>query len=533
MSLSAQRADVEASLARLEKEAVIPRIWLKDHTVWSPDPEEIVNRLGWLDLPEQMKGQVPALTTFAREIREAGFQYVVVLGMGGASLGTEAFRQAFGRAVGFPQLVVLDSIVPAWVKSVTDSIAPAKTLFLVSSKSGTTLETRCLYQYFRGVVEAEVGRESAGRNFVAITDPGTVLEKLAHEAGFRRTFTNPPDVGGRYSVLSYFGLVAAALMGVDIKRLLECASAMRARCAADVPVREDQGTWLGATIGTLAMSGRDKLTVVTSPAIGSFGLWLEQLIAESTGKDGKGIVPIVGERLVDPKYYGRDRVFVYLRLKGDDNAETDRAVDGINSFGHPVVLLEMADLYDLGAEFFRWEFATAVAGAVLGLHPFNQPDVENTKRRMQSLLGEYVRLGRLPVAEGIQPSNLLSQAQPGDYFGLMTYVHPTSAVERAMTDLRSQVIKRKGLATTLGYGPRFLHSTGQLHKGGPNTGLFLQITMEHEKDLSILGEKYTFGMLADAEALGDFQALQSLGRRVSRLHLKSPEELQGLADRLM
>jgi len=510
---------VEATLADLGRRDVAGRMWRKDHTVWKPDPAEITNRLGWLTITGLMSEQVPLLQSFAQEIRDAGFRNVVVLGMGGSSLGTEVLRETFGSATGYPELIVLDSTVPAWVQAVTGAIDPAHTLFLVSSKSGSTIEPICLLQYFRSLVESAIGKERAGQNFVAITDPGTPLARLAKEEGFRRIFLNPLDIGGRYSVLSYFGLVPAVLIGVDLAMLLDRADRMREACVSGVPVRENPGAWLGAWISTLALLGRDKLTVITSPAISRFGLWVEQLVAESTGKEGRGIIPVVGEPLVEPADYGDDRLFICLRLEGDDNSTIDAAVEHIKSSGQPVLVLEMKDKYDLGAEFFRWEFATAVAGAILGIHPFDQPNVQQAKDATERVLQEYTMSGRLPQVETADSlADLLAGVEKGKYLAIMAYLRQTPEVDKILGDFRRKVVERHHIATTLGYGPRFLHSTGQLHKGGPDTGLFLQITAGHEKEMPIPSKPYTFGVVADAQALGDLQALQSLGRRVIRVH---------------
>ncbi|MFB3091606.1 MAG: glucose-6-phosphate isomerase, partial [Dehalococcoidia bacterium] len=324
---------VEAALGDIQNRDLVKRIWAKDHTVWRPDPTEITNRLGWLTVTDTMREQVADLEAFAQEIRNTGFQHVVLLGMGGSSLGPEVLRQTIGPIPGYPHLIVLDSTLPSWIQPVTDSIDPKRTLFLVSSKSGATLETLSFYRYFRGLVEERAGPSEAGQNFVAITDPGTSLEKLAQEQGFRDAFLNPEDIGGRYSVLSFFGLVPATLTGVDIGKLMDRADSMRKECDTKVPVRENPGVWLGVVMGALALEGRDKLTLVTSPAIESFGLWVEQLLAESIGKEGKGIIPIAGEPLVAPGHYGEDRLFVFLRLEGDDNAAVDRAMDIIASSG--------------------------------------------------------------------------------------------------------------------------------------------------------------------------------------------------------
>ena len=520
VSLGNLLPEVESTLAKMERDRVSSRIWDKDHTVWKPSPEEITDRLGWLNVMDVMDEQVGTLKAFADEVREAGFQHVVVLGMGGSSLGPEVLRQTFGKSDTYPELIVLDSTVPDSVKSVTDSIDPARTLFLVSSKSGTTIEPNSLYRHYRSLVEQLVDKDQVGQNFVAVTDPGTPLVNMAREAGFRRIFPNPSDIGGRYSVLSYFGLVPAALAGLDVKTLLERAKSMRETCAFSVPAHNNPGAWLGAVIGTSALQGRDKLTLVTSPSIESFGLWVEQLIAESTGKEGKGVLPVSGEPLMSPERYGDDRLFVYVRLDNDNNSVTDAAIERIELSGQPIVRLSLRDKYDLGAEFYRWEFATAVAGAVLEINPFDQPNVQQAKDKTNQVLEEYRELGRMPVSDPSGSiSELLASAQDGDYLAILAYVQQTPEMDQALSDLRQAVMNRHGIATTLGYGPRFLHSTGQLHKGGPKTGLFLQLTAIHEEDLSIPGEPYTFGVLADAQALGDLQTLQVLGRRVARIHL--------------
>ena len=518
--------DVEDTLADLAQRDVVGRMWRQDHTVWKPDPTEITNRLGWLTITELMNNQVPVLQSFAQEIRHSGFHHVVLLGMGGSSLGAEVLRQTFGSAAGYPELMVLDSTVPASVQAVTATINPACTLFIVSSKSGTTTEPISLFHYFKSLVESAVGKDKAGQNFVAVTDPGTPLAKLAEEAGFRHVFLNPPDIGGRYSVLSYFGLVPAALIGIDITALLDRADSMQNRCTTTVPVSENPGAWLGACIGTLALRGRDKLTLVTSPTISSFGLWVEQLIAESTGKDGKGIIPIVDEPMVAPAHYGDDRLFIYLHLDDDDNSAIDIALEEIKSSGQPVVTIELRDRYDLGVEFFRWEFATAVAGAILGINPFDQPNVQAAKDATGRLLQEYIASGHLPQVETTDSlADLLAEAGKGKYLAIMAYLRQTSEVDKVLADFRQKIVERYGIATTLGYGPRFLHSTGQLHKGGPDTGLFLQITADHDRDISIPGKPYTFGVVADAQALGDLQALQSSGRRVTRVHFSQGNEV--------
>ncbi len=510
---------VNEALNSLAAGNVMARIWDRDHTVWKDDPTEIADRLGWLTVSRDMMENAGDLRAFADEVREAGFKQVVLLGMGGSSLGPEVIRQCIGNTPGFPRLTVLDSTVPARVRTVENSIDPNRTLFIVSSKSGGTIEPNSFYKHFRAVVEDAVGPENAGRHFIAITDPGTSLAALASRDGFRRLFENPPDIGGRYSVGSYFGLVPAALSGVDCHKLIERITQMASRCEAGVGVRNNPGGWLGAAIGAMAVAGRDKLTLIASPAIASFGLWVEQLLAESTGKEGVGIVPIAGEPLLDTDAYGDDRTFVYMRLVGDENAETDVAVERLTGVGHPVITLDLDDLYDIGAEFFRWEFATAVAGRLLGIHPFDQPNVQAAKDATDRVLAAYVRDGALPAAQPGSAAELLAQASPGDYLSITAYVEETGGVTRAIGLLRQRAMRRHKIATTLGYGPRFLHSTGQLHKGGPNTGLFLQLTADVETDVDIPGQAFSLGTLAAAQALGDYQALHDAGRRVVTVNL--------------
>ena len=502
---------VEDALARLTADGVVGRIWARDHTVWKPYPEEIADRLGWLDAPAEMRSLVPELTAFADSVRAEGFRHVVLLGMGGSSLGAEVLRATLGNGHGYPALTVLDSTVPAAVRAVSDAIDPERTLFLVSSKSGTTTEPNVLYRHFRTLVDR-------GTNFAAITDPGTPLAELGEREGFRQKFLNAEDMGGRYSVLSYFGLVPAALAGIDVEELLARGEAMAERCRA-ADAAENPGAALGAAMGAHALDGRDKLTLVTSPGIGSFGLWAEQLVAESTGKEGAGIVPVAGEPLRPPGSYGADRLFVYLRLEGDANGETDEFVDAVESAGHPVVRADLADAYDLGAELFRWQFATAVAGSILGVNPFDQPDVRLAKERTEDLLAEYAASGRLPRVDSLSLEELISRAGPGRYLAVVAFIEQTPETDDALAALRTAVMDRFGVATTVAYGPRFLHSTGQMHKGGPDSGLFVQLTADRADDLPVPGEAYTFGTLLDAQALGDLAALTERGRPVARVRL--------------
>jgi glucose-6-phosphate isomerase len=498
------------------------RIWRKDYTLWKPEPAEITQRLGWLNATDWLEEQLPQLYAFGEEVRRAGFRHAVVLGMGGSSLGAETLRQVFGSTSGHPEMIVLDSTLPAVVRGVAEKIEPEKTLFLVSSKSGTTTEPLCLFRYFQKLVLSASG--NAGDNFIAITDPGTPLAALAGEQRFRRTFLNPADIGGRYSVLSYFGMVPAAIMGIDIPKLIKRANMMRQKCREDSPQR-NPGTYLGTLMGTMALRGRNKLTIVTSPPVQGFGLWVEQLIAESTGKEGRGIVPIIGEPRLEPKYYGNDRLFIYIRLKDSADAETDDWIRRLKDSGQPAVTLEMDDSYDLGAEFFRWEFATAIAGAVLGINPFDQPNVQAAKKATEDTLRDYQRTGELAPAELDRPQdNLLSDTSEGDYLAVLAYLPQSGETDRVITEFRRRVARKYRIATTAGYGPRYLHSTGQLHKGGANKGRFVLVTARRRSDLAIPGRPYTFGVLADAQAAGDARALRSSGRRLSGLHLSRDDD---------
>ena len=519
--------EVQAALEEIRRRDVPGRMWSGDHTVWKPDPTEISNRLGWLTVADKMGDQAAGLEEFANEVRTSGYTHVVLLGMGGSSLGPEVLgRTLLGVNQGFPRLILLDSTVPDRVSTVSREIDPAKTLFLVSSKSGGTVETLSFYRYFRNLVDELLGRREAGRNFVAITDSGTPLESLALEEGFRKVYANPADIGGRYSVLSYFGLLPAALTGMSITRLLDRAVSTAAECSSGIPVEKNPGALLGAAMAGFARAGRDKLTLVASESVDAFGLWVEQLIAESLGKEGKGVIPVTGEPLAPAEQYGQDRWFVYLRAGWDDTDRTDREMSKIQSAGYPVLELRLTDHYDLGSEFFRWQFATAVAGSLLGVNPFDQPDVQGSKDNTDRVLDSYRREGALPVlAESGSAAELINGAQPSDYLAIMAFIEQTDETDLLLGQIRSRVLERHGIATTLGYGPRFLHSTGQLHKGGPSSGLHLQLTQSTSgdggADLEIPGAAYTFRTLSQAQALGDLNALTSLGRRTARVNLGS------------
>ena len=518
------------ALESLMERRVPERIRDRDHTVWRADPREISDRLGWLDAGAFLRPHLSELATFVNEISAEGYRDVVLLGMGGSSLGPEVLRRSFfpgddkPAAQGdHPRLTLLDSTVPGRVAAVTSAIDPVRTLFIVSSKSGSTIETLSFYRHFRELTEFARPERGAGSNFVAITDARTPLERLGHESGFRRVFLNPSDIGGRYSVLSWFGMLPAALAGIDVSRLLDAASAMRDRCLAANP-EANPGLRLGALLGGMTLAGRDKVTLITPQTIDSFGLWVEQMLAESLGKEGRGIVPVADEPLLAPNCYGDDRLFVYLRPASGDNA--DQAVHDLESAGHPVERLDLADSYDLGAEFFRWEYATAVAGSMLDVHPFDQPDVQGAKDNTDRLLDVFLDQGGLPESPSVHPeqiersvATLLEQASPGDYLAILSYLPPDAKIDRLLNELRSRVMRSYRIATTAGYGPRYLHSTGQLHKGGVGTGLYLQLTLGNHHQLPIPGQRYGFDVLAEAQSIGDYQALSSLGRRVISVDL--------------
>lgn len=530
---------VSAALARLAAERIVARIWARDTTVWRDRPEGIVDRLGWLDSPAAMRAELQGIEAFAAEIREAEWRQGVLMGMGGSSLAPEMFRRVFGTRRGYPDLRVLDTIDPDAVLAVRDSLDWPRTLFVVSTKSGGTIETLSLFKYFYTEASGILGPGEAGRHFAGVTDPGTSLQAEAARLGFRRVFLNDPHIGGRYSAFSCFGLVPAALIGVPVQELLSRADRATEACRDPDP-RHNPGAWLGGVLGALALAGRDKLTLILPERLRSFGAWVEQLIAESTGKEGRGIVPVHGEPLGTPEHYGPDRIFIQIRLAG----EPCQDLEALAQAGHPVLEWELAELLDLGAEIFRWEFATAVAGHVLGINPFDQPDVESAKVRAREMIGIYVKRGRLPeevpllredglsvygkgqarsVAAALE--DFLRQGKTGAYAALQLYVNPLPELEAACAQLREMIRNRFGWATTCGYGPGFLHSTGQLHKGGGGQGLFLQVTAEPSRDAGIPDEPgsasavLSFETLKRAQALGDRLALEAAGRRVLRVHI--------------
>ena len=516
-SLGEMEAAVNGTQAELAKKKVVERIWQHDHTVWHPQPTEITNRLGWLHTPKNMAAEVARLDQFVADVKAEGFTEVLLLGMGGSSLAPEVFAKTFGG--NGLKLRVLDSTDATAVQTLAHTADLAHTLFIVATKSGGTVETFSFFKYFYNRMVALVGTEKAGRHFVAITDPGSKLVDTAQKYGFRETFENDPNIGGRYSVISFFGLVPAALVGVDIARLLELA---QAATQSSVAAR------LGVILGEMAKAGRDKVTFILSDAIASFGDWVEQLIAESTGKNGTGILPVVGEPLLAPDGYGTDRLFVYLCLAGDDDQDT--AVAQLERAGQPVVRFRLNDLYDLGGQFFIWELATAVAGHVIGIQPFDQPNVESAKVLARKMVAAYQESGQLPSLDtaDLTAANLnafVAQAKPGDYLAIHAYVPPTAETDAVLQQLRNQLLTKTRCATTVGYGPRFLHSTGQLHKGDGGNGLFIQFTSEPENDVDIpdtAGEAasgMSFGVLKQAQALGDAQALLDANRRLIRFDL--------------
>jgi glucose-6-phosphate isomerase/transaldolase/glucose-6-phosphate isomerase len=507
---SADRARL--ALERLDDERIGARIDSRDPTVWRTDPREISDRLGWLDLPRTMASRTGEMHAFADRLKKDAVGDVLLLGMGGSSLAPEVFRRTFGSAPGRPRLHVLDTTSPAWIRRAVSSVDARSLHALVASKSGSTIEVRTLFAFVLDLVR-RAGVARPGSCFTGITDPGTGIESLSRAHEFAHLFTNPPDIGGRYSALSFFGLVPAAAIGVDVDRLLERGASMAARCAGDAPAGEHPGLVLGAILGSAARAGRDKLTLVCSPAIDAFGMWVEQLVAESTGKDDTGIVPVIGEPWAEPRRYGDDRLFVLLAL-GDDR-DIERRAEELAGAGHPVVFISWNDAYDLGGEMFRWEYATAVAGHLLEIHPFDQPNVESAKRNARAILDDLARGEPLPWIPEEDPIPLLSSVVAGETAAFMVFGEPTLELESAFETLRRALVDVRGVATTLGFGPRFLHSTGQLHKGGPANAVFVQILID-EEPLPIPGERFGFEALLAAQAAGDWLALRQAKRRVVR-----------------
>lgn len=539
------RSELEGALRDWRVNDKVRRLWSRDSTLWSGSDE--AKWLGWLDIIERQLACLDLIDDFAADVRNEGFTHVLLLGMGGSSLSPEVLSETFGQKDGSPRLYVLDSTDPAQVKAFEDKLDPAKTLFIVSSKSGSTLEPNIFKQYFFERLEQTLGKGKAGAHFVAVTDPGSKLEEAARRDGFRQIFHGDPSIGGRYSALSHFGMIPAAAMGIEARRLLDRAGEMATACSPRAPVERNPGLVLGLILGAAAKAGLDKLTLITSPGLSNLGAWLEQLLAESTGKQARGIIPVDREPLGSPEDYGNDRVFAYLSVEGQTDAQQDAAIETLEKAGRAVVRLHLRDAYDLGAQFFLWEIATAVAGSVLGINPFDQPDVEASKIVTRTMTEQYESSGTLPVetafarfdrmaffADGTNAAALqagggatstglikahLSRLAEGDYFALLGYVEMKAEHERILEGIRRMVRASKKVATCVGFGPRFLHSTGQAYKGGPNSGVFLQITCDDAADLDVPGRKYTFGVVKAAQASGDFQVLTERGRRALRVHL--------------
>jgi transaldolase / glucose-6-phosphate isomerase len=533
---------VAASLDDWKKNNKVARLWQKDASLWSGTDES--NWLGWLTITEEQLAHLDALKQIAADIKKARFKHALLLGMGGSSLCPEVLRMTFGKIKGHPELHVLDSTDPAQIRAIEAKVDLKSTICIVSSKSGSTLEPNIYKQYFFERVKAKVGEKEVGNRFIATTDPGSKMQQVAEADKFRRIFMGVPSIGGRYSAISNFGMVPAAVMGLDVAKFLKNTEEMVQACGASTSADSNPGVILGTILGVAANQGRDKITIITSPGISDLGAWLEQLIAESTGKIGKGIIPVDRERLTKPALYGNDRVFAYLRPASKPNKAQDAAVAAIEKAGHPVVRITLPNIYNLGQEFFRWEIATAVAGSIIGINAFNQPDVEASKIETKKLTSQYEATGSLPpevpffeekgiklfadeknvaTVHGPKLSDVLrthlSRLGAGDYFAVLGYIPMNAANEKTLQGIRHAVRDKKKVATVLGFGPRFLHSTGQAYKGGPNSGVFLQITCDDAKDLPVPGQKYTFGIVKAAQARGDFAVLAERGRRALRVHL--------------
>jgi len=533
---------VAASLEDWKKNNKVARLWQKNASLWSGTDES--NWLGWLTITEDQLANINALKQIASEVKKARFKNALLLGMGGSSLCPEVLRMTFGKIKGFPDLHVLDSTDPAQIMAIEAKVDLKSTICIVSSKSGSTLEPNIYKQYFFERVKTKVGEKEAGNRFIAITDPSSKMQQVAEADKFRKIYMGVPSIGGRYSAISNFGMVPAAVMGLGVAKFLKNTEEMVQACGASAAADSNPGVILGNILGVAANQGRDKITIIASPGISDLGAWLEQLIAESTGKIGKGIIPVDRERLAKPAVYGNDRVFAYLRLATKPNKAQDAAVAALEKAGHPVVRISLPNIYNLGQEFFRWEIATAVAGSIIGINAFNQPDVEASKIETKKLTSQYEATGSLPPevpffeASGIKlfadEKNVaavhgptladvlkahLSRLKAGDYFGVLGYITMNPANENSLQVIRHAVRDKKKVATVLGFGPRFLHSTGQAYKGGPNSGVFLQITCDDAKDLQVPGQKYTFGIVKAAQARGDFAVLAQRGRRALRVHL--------------
>lgn len=550
-SLGKSHGSYHETLSKMKDEKWIEKIWNKDANLWKSDEDHkkiILNSLGWLRVMDVVENNLPVLDEIVKDIKKSKFTHILLLGMGGSSLCPEVLRVTFGKKSGFPDLAILDSTEPASVAQRASRAKPEKTLFIVASKSGSTTEPNAFLATFYDLVKKKKGAK-AGDNFIAITDPGTMMNEIAKLKKFRHIVLNPPDIGGRYSALSFFGMLPAALAGIDVKALLESAKKMAASCSPYTPVEHNAGGTLGAALGALAKDGRDKLTFVLSKDIYSFSTWAEQLIAESTGKDGVGIVPIESEGLEGPDQYTDDRAFVYIRTKSKKDATTEKKLNALQKAGFPVIRITIDNKTDIAGEFFRWEFATAVAGAVLGINPFDQPNVQEAKDLTKQLLKEYKDQGefkaetpiydesalRVYTTNGVRPTSsledvvkaLLAEIKPHDYVALLAYIERDDKNIKALQEIRHIIQKEKKVATTIGFGPRFLHSTGQLHKGGGNNGVFISITADDKKDLPVPGMGITYAILKEAQARGDWGALKNKGRRAFHFHFK--DEQAGLA----
>jgi transaldolase / glucose-6-phosphate isomerase len=534
---------VTAALNDWKSNNKVARLWAKDASVWTGSDEG--NWLGWLSVTEEQLANVSAFKELAAEVKKRKFKHVVLLGMGGSSLCPEVLRITFGKIKGFPEMHVLDSTDPAQIKALEKKLDLKKTLCIVSSKSGSTLEPNIFKQYFFARIKSKVGADEVGSHFIAVTDPGSKMQQVAEADKFWKIYAGISSIGGRYSALSNFGMVPAAAMGLDVPRFLKTTHEMVQACGADSAADKNPGVILGAIMGAAAKQGRDKLTIITSPGIYDLGAWLEQLLAESTGKIGKGIIPVDREKLAKPASYGNDRVFAYLRLSSKPNKAQDAAVAALEKAGHPVIRITLPTAQTIGQEFFRWEIATAVAGSIIGINAFNQPDVEASKVETRKLTTEYEATGHLPAespffeaagaklfadernavalgggAKLVDALNKhLARVAAGDYFAVLGYIPMNAENEKTLQEFRHAVRDKKKVATCLGFGPRFLHSTGQAYKGGPNSGVFLQITCDDAADLPVPGQKYTFGVVKAAQARGDFNVLAERGRRALRVHL--------------
>jgi transaldolase/glucose-6-phosphate isomerase len=538
---------VQSTLKDWQAGNKMARLWRGDPSLWTGEDED--KWVGWLPIVEDQLAHLKQLNDAATDAAQAGFTHALLLGMGGSSLCPEVLKITYGKQPGHPELHVLDSTDPAQIKSIESQVDLPRTLCIVASKSGSTLEPNIFKQYFFDRMQQTVGKEKAGEHFIAITDPGSKMQQVAERDHFRKIFFGVASIGGRYSALSNFGMVPAAIMGLNLSKFLQRTNEMVQACKLEIPADQNPGAILGAILGSLGNLGRNKVTFITSPGIHDLGAWLEQLIAESTGKIGKGLIPVDREALGAPEVYGNDRIFIHLRLANEPDTSQKQKLDALRSAGHPVVEIELADTYDLGQEFFRWEIATAVAGSILKINPFNQPDVEASKIVTRQLTEQYEKTGKLPEEAPLfddgsiklftderNAANLnklagtdhsltgflrahLSQFTPGDYMALLGYIEMNDAHEESLQAIRHAVRDRKHVATCLGFGPRFLHSTGQAYKGGPNTGVFLQITCDDANDLPVPGQKYTFGIVKAAQARGDFQVLADRKRRALRVHL--------------